>query len=174
MNSPSLSEIKVTTITDPGGFDALESEWEALHAESTATVFQSYAWLRAWWRHFGEPFSTRELHLIEVRQEWASGWHRSVLHSIGEDFVDGIHAGVQVCRGRIVRLSGCHIVSRVRKRTVKGHGRAYRRAVEASGLGQAVRDPRRVSNKQVVRKASSRRSGSAWRWRNASCVRVSG
>jgi CelD/BcsL family acetyltransferase involved in cellulose biosynthesis len=45
-------------------FDALQPAWSALHQESGASVFQSYEWQRAWWRHLGEPHPDRELHVI--------------------------------------------------------------------------------------------------------------
>jgi CelD/BcsL family acetyltransferase involved in cellulose biosynthesis len=36
-------------------FDALEPEWCRLLGQCSATVFQSFEWLRAWWKHFGGP-----------------------------------------------------------------------------------------------------------------------
>ncbi len=48
-------------------FDDLADDWAALVARcATATPFQSYAWLRSWWRAYGKPGSLR---LVLVRQD---------------------------------------------------------------------------------------------------------
>ena len=46
--------MQVSTVTDRAGLEALADEWRDL-AEScvTSTVFQTYEWNAAWWRHFG-------------------------------------------------------------------------------------------------------------------------
>jgi CelD/BcsL family acetyltransferase involved in cellulose biosynthesis len=48
-------------------FTALEQEWNDLYDRcSTATPFQSYAWLESWWRAYGRP---GRLRLVLVRRE---------------------------------------------------------------------------------------------------------
>jgi CelD/BcsL family acetyltransferase involved in cellulose biosynthesis len=47
------ADLAVGVVTTPEGFDALESDWNSLLERSEATVFQSYEWLRAWWKYFG-------------------------------------------------------------------------------------------------------------------------
>ncbi len=56
-----------SVVGDAAGFDALEPEWNALLERSDASVFQSFEWLRSWWRHFGEGDRRRRLHLVTVR-----------------------------------------------------------------------------------------------------------
>jgi CelD/BcsL family acetyltransferase involved in cellulose biosynthesis len=60
-------EPTVAVIEDAAGFDALEPEWNALLERSDASVFQTFEWLRTWWRHFGEGDRRRRLHLVTVR-----------------------------------------------------------------------------------------------------------
>lgn len=48
-------------ITTREKFDELEDEWEALVEKAGGSVFQSFYWLNAWWKHYG---SDRELHII--------------------------------------------------------------------------------------------------------------
>lgn len=48
-------------------FDNLAQDWEQLYARCPeATAFQSYAWLRAWWRYYG---NTGALRLATVRRD---------------------------------------------------------------------------------------------------------
>jgi CelD/BcsL family acetyltransferase involved in cellulose biosynthesis len=56
--------LDVRLVSTAAGLDALQPAWSSLHLESGASVFQSYEWQRAWWRHLGEPDSHRELHVI--------------------------------------------------------------------------------------------------------------
>ncbi|MDQ7028993.1 MAG: GNAT family N-acetyltransferase [Ardenticatenia bacterium] len=57
----------VEHFVDEAVFEHLAEEWEALHAMSpTATVFNSLAWCRVWWRHFG---ASGRLHVLAVRAE---------------------------------------------------------------------------------------------------------
>lgn len=49
-------------------FDALRERWEELMQESDATVFQSFDWLRTWWRHYGEQNSLASLHIVTVER----------------------------------------------------------------------------------------------------------
>jgi CelD/BcsL family acetyltransferase involved in cellulose biosynthesis len=66
--APARPAAEIHVISDAEGFDALETEWEALHAAAGASVFQSFIWQRCWWRHHGEGFSRRMLHLATVRE----------------------------------------------------------------------------------------------------------
>ncbi len=46
--------LEVDVLDNPTALTALEPEWQALaSACPTATVFQTYEWNAAWWRHFG-------------------------------------------------------------------------------------------------------------------------
>ncbi|HET8538658.1 MAG TPA: GNAT family N-acetyltransferase [Anaeromyxobacter sp.] len=64
--APSLA---VAVVEDERGLDALEPEWSALLERSDASVFQSFEWLRTWWRHFGEGRPGARLHVVTVRGE---------------------------------------------------------------------------------------------------------
>jgi CelD/BcsL family acetyltransferase involved in cellulose biosynthesis len=57
----------VQVIEDERALDALEAEWNALLERSDATVFQSFEWQRAWWRHFGEGRRGARLHVLAIR-----------------------------------------------------------------------------------------------------------
>jgi CelD/BcsL family acetyltransferase involved in cellulose biosynthesis len=46
--------LSVRLVTTADDFDGLEEGWNGLLDRSEATVFQSYEWLRAWWRYFGD------------------------------------------------------------------------------------------------------------------------
>ncbi|MEV6395120.1 GNAT family N-acetyltransferase [Streptomyces sp. NPDC051907] len=49
-------ELTVTLCRDPRGFADLQPEWDALHRRcSSATPFQSHAWLHSWWLSYGTP-----------------------------------------------------------------------------------------------------------------------
>lgn len=55
---------QVTAICDEAGLLGLESAWDALSAVAlTGTIFASFAWVIAWWHHFGGP---GRLYLIAV------------------------------------------------------------------------------------------------------------
>jgi CelD/BcsL family acetyltransferase involved in cellulose biosynthesis len=60
-------ELAVQLVEDERALDALEAEWNALLARSDASVFQSFEWLRTWWRHFGERRRDARLHVVAVR-----------------------------------------------------------------------------------------------------------
>jgi CelD/BcsL family acetyltransferase involved in cellulose biosynthesis len=59
--------LAVAVVRDERALDALEPEWNALLERSDATVFQSFEWLRTWWRHFGEGRPGARLHVVTVR-----------------------------------------------------------------------------------------------------------
>jgi CelD/BcsL family acetyltransferase involved in cellulose biosynthesis len=52
----------VRIVTTNEGFDALEPEWNELLLQSDATVFQSFEWLRTWWKYYAKP--NRELSIL--------------------------------------------------------------------------------------------------------------
>lgn len=57
-------------VSDVEGFDALRSEWnEAAEASADPNVFLTWAWLRTWWRHFGESRDDRRLHVVTLRDQ---------------------------------------------------------------------------------------------------------
>jgi CelD/BcsL family acetyltransferase involved in cellulose biosynthesis len=51
-------------VTTVEGFDALEPAWNLLHDAHGSSPFQSFPWLRAWWRHYGEPHRSMRLHIL--------------------------------------------------------------------------------------------------------------
>lgn len=59
--------LEVEVVDDAAGFDALETEWNALLERCDASVFQSFEWQRTWWRHFGEARRGARLHLVTLR-----------------------------------------------------------------------------------------------------------
>ncbi|MDP2341193.1 MAG: GNAT family N-acetyltransferase [Deltaproteobacteria bacterium] len=61
MNAPSVEVIETEE-----GFDRLRRDWDRLFVADGRSVFQSFEWLRAWWRHFGEGDARRELHIALV------------------------------------------------------------------------------------------------------------
>ncbi len=64
----SVSEtLFVDVVETEEGFDQLRSEWDRLFLRGGRSVFQSFEWQRAWWRHFGEGCVDRRLHLAVVR-----------------------------------------------------------------------------------------------------------
>ncbi|HEX9049854.1 MAG TPA: GNAT family N-acetyltransferase [Anaeromyxobacter sp.] len=60
-------DLAVHLIEDERALDALEPEWNALLERGDASVFQSFEWLRTWWRHFGERRRDARLHVVTVR-----------------------------------------------------------------------------------------------------------
>jgi CelD/BcsL family acetyltransferase involved in cellulose biosynthesis len=57
----------VDVITTLSGFDALEKEWGELFELFGTTPFQSFAWQRTWWKHFGEQNRGAWLHIVTIR-----------------------------------------------------------------------------------------------------------
>jgi CelD/BcsL family acetyltransferase involved in cellulose biosynthesis len=54
--------VTVQAVSSEAGFDALETDWERLHAAATtASVFTSWPWLRRWWQHYGKG---QPLHIL--------------------------------------------------------------------------------------------------------------
>ena len=49
------SRCHVRVVSTIAEFDELEIKWDKLLDESTATVFQSFEWLRTWWKYYGNP-----------------------------------------------------------------------------------------------------------------------
>jgi len=59
--------VQVADVRRTGRLAALEPEWQRLAAVcATATVFQTYEWNAAWWRHFGR-LSGRRLRVVVFR-----------------------------------------------------------------------------------------------------------
>ncbi|WP_084955806.1 GNAT family N-acetyltransferase [Thermoactinospora rubra] len=51
-----LREWALHPVTDPGEWGSLKEEWDDLYDRcSTATPFQTHAWLDSWWREYGRP-----------------------------------------------------------------------------------------------------------------------
>lgn len=54
-------------VTDSRRLDDLQNDWERLLDDSVEpNVFLSWAWLRTWWRHFGEDRDDAQLHVVVV------------------------------------------------------------------------------------------------------------
>lgn len=66
MNSTVTDEHGVTTrvVQDVDEFERLKPEWDILLEESGLSPFQSFEYLRAWWRHFGESNRNARLHIV--------------------------------------------------------------------------------------------------------------
>jgi CelD/BcsL family acetyltransferase involved in cellulose biosynthesis len=56
----------VEIVATDAAFDALATEWRALHDACGRSVFQSFEWNRAWWRAFGGGRG-HTLHIVTVR-----------------------------------------------------------------------------------------------------------
>jgi CelD/BcsL family acetyltransferase involved in cellulose biosynthesis len=59
--------LSMKTIGTVRAFDAIEYEWRQLLEQSHATMFQSFEWMRTWWKHFGEPNDNAQLHIVKIR-----------------------------------------------------------------------------------------------------------
>lgn len=64
MNASALLTVRV--ISDPEALTGLRSEWQQLHAASSADLFLSWDWLIPWWRHLA---ADRELFVMIARDE---------------------------------------------------------------------------------------------------------
>ena len=61
---PAQKGLLLRVISTTEGFDSLVPVWRALHDEAGVSVFQSFEWLRAWWRQFGESNRSAALHIL--------------------------------------------------------------------------------------------------------------
>ena len=61
---PAPSPLAVRVVSSTKGFDDLGEVWKDLHNEAGLWVFQSFEWLRAWWRQFGESNPSATLHIL--------------------------------------------------------------------------------------------------------------
>ena len=50
-----MRSLSTQVITTDEGFQALEREWDELHARARGTVFQSFRWLSSWWQIYRRP-----------------------------------------------------------------------------------------------------------------------
>jgi CelD/BcsL family acetyltransferase involved in cellulose biosynthesis len=64
-----MTECAIRVVSSEEGFDALEQTWESLVDEGGISVFQSFAWQRTWWKHFGEKNPWMRLHIIVVSRD---------------------------------------------------------------------------------------------------------
>jgi CelD/BcsL family acetyltransferase involved in cellulose biosynthesis len=59
--------IDCTVVTHPGELEKMRSAWQAVFsADPAASVYQSWEWQEAWWRHFG---ARKRLHLLRFVEE---------------------------------------------------------------------------------------------------------
>jgi len=63
-----VSALQARVVSTSADFDALEADWSRLHDASGESVFQSYEWQRAWWRHLGEKDRARSLHVVVLTE----------------------------------------------------------------------------------------------------------
>ena len=62
-------QVRASAITNVAGLTDLETEWRHLSSVCpTATVFQTYEWNAAWWKHFGSSWG-RRLRILTFRDE---------------------------------------------------------------------------------------------------------
>lgn len=61
-----LDEVTIRAVRTERDFDALQETWDALADEAAVCPFQSFAWLRTWWRHFGEGRPGLRLEILVV------------------------------------------------------------------------------------------------------------
>lgn len=96
----------VATVTDAAGLAALETDWQRLAAECpAATVFQTYEWNAAWWRHFGRvpgrrlrvlTFRSPEGALVGLAPLMTSFWYATPLRRLSflgtgtSDYLDAL------------------------------------------------------------------------------------
>ncbi|HKI46202.1 MAG TPA: hypothetical protein VKA08_12800 [Balneolales bacterium] len=50
-------------------FYAIADEWDDLAEVDDVPVFQTYEWLRTWWKHFGRNTEPHKLHIFLFYQE---------------------------------------------------------------------------------------------------------
>jgi CelD/BcsL family acetyltransferase involved in cellulose biosynthesis len=62
-------DLQLRVVSSAEELDGLRASWSALLEESGATVFQSFEWLRAWWKHFGQPDRHRKLHVLVLESQ---------------------------------------------------------------------------------------------------------
>jgi CelD/BcsL family acetyltransferase involved in cellulose biosynthesis len=63
---PGEISVETSVVSADDGLDQLEGEWNGLFASSNATIFQSFEWVTAWWKHFR---GGRALYLICIRSQ---------------------------------------------------------------------------------------------------------
>lgn len=59
------SRCTVRVIESNDEFDALEHDWNELANHSSVHIYQTFDWLRTWWKYFGTP--NRRLHILLFR-----------------------------------------------------------------------------------------------------------
>ncbi len=70
-SAPQAHELRVQVIDTEEGFDALEPAWTALYEEAGTSAFQTFAWQRAWWKHYAEPDPRMRLLILVSHEEMA-------------------------------------------------------------------------------------------------------
>ena len=75
---PAHDALDLECIQSAPEFDRIESEWSDLVEQSNAEVFQTFAWMRLWWKHYG---ADKTLHIVLFRQ------HRTLV-GIAPFFID--------------------------------------------------------------------------------------
>ncbi len=101
----SSSRLTLEVVRSDESFDLLEQEWDTLaQCSASATIFQTFAWQRLWWKHFAH--SGRTLYILVLRND----------HEI---------CGIAPCFLEQVRVFGRTILQRLR---LIGAGDAFARS----------------------------------------------
>ncbi|MDP2340652.1 MAG: GNAT family N-acetyltransferase [Deltaproteobacteria bacterium] len=58
----------VDVVETTAGFEGLRDDWDRLLLADGRSIFESFEWQRAWWRHFGESRPLLLLHIVVVRR----------------------------------------------------------------------------------------------------------
>ena len=67
MKAGSPADLQVVVVADAAGIETLADDWRDLASSCVyATVFQTYEWNAAWWKHFGGRVG-RRLHVLTFR-----------------------------------------------------------------------------------------------------------
>lgn len=89
MKAGSQADLQVSTVTDSAGLEALAVPWRELARTcATATIFQTYEWNAAWWRHFHRGKSLRVIvvhdggRLVGLAPLMTGFWYLSLLRRL--------------------------------------------------------------------------------------------
>lgn len=85
-SAPQANKLQVQVIDTKEGFDALEAAWTALYDEAGTSPFQTFAWQRAWWKHYAESDTGMRLLILTVYHEIAG--EESTVTAIAPFFIE--------------------------------------------------------------------------------------
>lgn len=76
-----LEHLAVEIVSEISAFDAISGEWNELTDAAECHIFQTYTWLRTWWKYFGGDDIRHQLHILLFRD-------RNRLVGIAPFFID--------------------------------------------------------------------------------------